>query len=169
MQDVTILRTSVLINVGLMYRSAKSEGEAQSWSISTSRLIHFSNSDSSKAWRTKREVEKRQTKEEKKWGEGHGEVQAEVAVWRQKQEFVHPFITPSLHSFLSSISQVDKLSWQSWTCGACWASVWRDAVARRPHGTASSLQTPGEKRKEKQHEGTKERQYYVAAKTTQDY
>lgn len=108
-------------------------------------------------------------KDKQRRKKGHGEVQAEVAVWRQKQEFVHPFITPSLHSFLSSISQVDKLSWQSWTCGACWASVWRDAVARRPHGTASSLQTPGEKRKEKQHEGTKERQYYVAAKTTQDY
>lgn len=38
------------INVGLMYRLLSSVVGTQSWSISTSRLIHSSNSDWSNAW-----------------------------------------------------------------------------------------------------------------------
>lgn len=51
-KNVTILLTSVLINVGLMYRLAESDWGTQSWSISTNLLIHSSNSVWSKAWRS---------------------------------------------------------------------------------------------------------------------
>lgn len=55
-----------------------------------------------------------------------------------------PILSSLLNHFHFSDSQADKLSWQSWTYGSCWASAWRDAVACRHHGTASSPQTPGE-------------------------
>lgn len=123
LQPVAILLTPVPINVGLMYRSSDFEWGIQLWSISNSRLMHSRSSDWSKAWRREGGGER------ERWGE-----------WRMSGR--------TFHSSITSILPADKLSWQSWTCGSCWASVWRDAVGCHPRGTPWTLQTAGEERKD---------------------